>query len=449
MKKLSPIAYRSLFFKHVWRFIQRIASAAELAGPQVVAVSGGLDSMTLLWFAKTLHEQGKIGPVRAVFVDHNTRSGQKGDGELVEKFCRQENIPLTKLSVQGLSSLESNFEARARKVRRDLCLADLKSNELMWVGHHLDDSFEWNLMQRSRSTNPKSMLGIPVRNRKMIRPFMAVTRAQLTRLSKFEGIPYRDDPSNFDLRFDRNFVRHVIIPRIKERFPKYLKHYAHTANFASILLKVSVINRSVLGPAEIFAFEQGALQIGKYFPEVQVQELLHTYSHRDRGELITPIQRMLRAIENKKKGPFQFSGGIDAYYSHNLLMIYRRSMQNYDASIAKVLNSLSDAELHGMPLYSRAELQQAWNNLIKTPDALLNMPGLILVLESESTRKTLNCSVFDPLFPQVSAACKQRGLKFIPFLKCLDTWSIKSKKLPEKLRLLPLCNLSNLFSSQG
>jgi tRNA(Ile)-lysidine synthase len=446
MKKLSPIAYRSLFFKHVWRFIQNVSTPAELNRSHAVAVSGGLDSMTLLWFANSLYKQGKIGPVRALFVNHQTREGQKGDQALVEKFCQQENIPLKVLNVTGLSNLQSNFEARARKIRRDLCLAERNKGELLWVGHHLDDSYEWNFMQRNRSTNAKASIGIPVRNRCIIRPFLCATRAQIKHLSIFEAIPYQDDPTNFDLKHDRNFVRHKIIPHIKKRYPKYLKFYAHFANFSAFKLNVNIMGRSDY--SKIYAFEQGAVLTGRNFSDIQIQEILHTYSHADRGKLITPIEKMLRAIDNGKKGPFHFSGRMEAYYSYGLLMIYQQGMKNYDESIAKVLHSLSEKELLNMPTYKLVELKHSWQNLMTTSDAMLNMPGLVLVLESESVCKTMNTSVFDPLFPKVSEVCKARGLRFSSFQKCCEVWSQKSEKLPERLRLLPLANLSNLFTFQ-
>lgn len=445
MKKISPIAYRSLFFKHVWRFIQNVSTSQELRGTHAVAVSGGLDSMTLLWFVHTLHKQGKIGPVRAQFVNHHTRAGQKGDQKVVEQFCKQEGIPLTVLHVEGLSKLDSNFEARARRIRRDLCMKDLREHELLWVGHHLDDSFEWNFMQRHRTTNPKAMVGIPVRNRALIRPFSCVTRGQIKRLAKFEGIPYRDDPTNWDLKHDRNFVRHKIIPLLKERYPKYLKFYAHLANFSTMMLKTNLLTRS--GTSNIYVFEQGAVLIGKHFSEIQIQELIHTYSNTDRGEIITPIERMLRAIDNGKKGPFHFSGGMEAYHTPGMLVIYQQNMKNYDASIARTLSQLGTFDLMDITSYKRVELEHAWKNLLQTPDAMLNMPGLVLVLESDSICKTLNTSVYDPLFPEVSAVCKERGLRFMTYQKCLDTWLTKKEKLPERLRLLPLSHLSNLFAS--
>jgi tRNA(Ile)-lysidine synthase len=446
MKKISPIAYRALFFKHVWRFIGNVTSPRELSGNHAVAVSGGLDSMTLLWFVNSLHKQGKIGPVRALFVHHHTRPGQKEDGQLVKKFCEEEGIPFVMLHVEGLSKGDPNFESRARRMRKDLFIDALKKNECLWMGHHLDDSYEWNFMQRNRSTTPKSSLGIPVRNGPIVRPFLCVTRGQIKRLSKFEGIPYRDDPTNEDLHHDRNFIRKKIIPLIRQRYPKYLKFYSHFGNFSAMRLGISILGRS--GSTELFVFEEGAALVGKHFSEVQIQELLHTYSNADRGEIITPIERMLRAIANGKKGPFHFSGGMEAYHSHGLLMIYRQGMENYDESIAHSLSQLSLSTLSMMSSYKKIELEHAWRNLLHSPDALMNLPGLILVMESESICKTLNTSVFDPLFPRVSAVCKEKGLRFISFQKCLDVWMQKKEKLPERLRLVPLSNLSNLFASQ-
>ena len=402
--------------------------------------------MTLLWFANQLHLQNKIGPVRAIFIHHHTREGQTSDQLLVEKFCRQEKIPLTVLNAAGLAHVESNFEARARKVRRDLCIKELKHKELLWAGHHLDDSYEWNFMQRHRSNNAKATVGIPVRNRALIRPFLCVTKAQIKRLAKFEGIPSHEDPTNKNIKHDRNFIRNVIVPEIKKRYPKYLKFYASFANFSAMVLKVNIMHRA--GYAQIFAFEKGAILQGKVFSEIQIQEVIHSYSNADRGKIIAPIERMLRAIDNGKKGPFHFSGGMEASYSHGLLMIYRQSMKNHDASIAKTLSQLTDQQLREMPLYKRVELQHSWQNLLTQPDALQSMPCLILVLESDSICKTLNTSVYDARFPKVSEICKQRGLRFCSYQKCYEVWKTKSEKLPERLRLLPLHNLSNLFSSQ-
>ena len=265
MKKLSPIAYRSLFFKHVKRFLGNVASKKELSGPHTIAVSAGIDSMTMLWVANTLSKEGFLGPVRAVFVHHHTREGQDLDRDLIQKFCEDEGISFTQLDAEGLSGEIANFEARARLIRRELCIENLREGELLWAGHHLDDSFEWNLMQRHRSTNPRSTIGIPVRNQRIIRPFLCVSKAQIKRLATFEGIPSREDPTNSDIKYDRNYVRQLIVPLIKKRYPKYLKFYSHLANFSAMKLKVNVIGEKRAN--KLFVFEAGALVLGRQFSD--------------------------------------------------------------------------------------------------------------------------------------------------------------------------------------
>lgn len=445
MKKISPVAYRQLFFKHTLKFFEGVTTIPERDGSHVVAVSGGRDSMALLWFAHCLRIEGKIGPIRAVFVHHHTRDGQDEDLKLVEHFCLRENIPFSVLHAQGLIG-STNFEDRARKIRRTLLLGGLSQGELLWMGHHLNDSYEWAIMQRNRSSRIRTTLGIPVRNGRIIRPFLCVSRDQIKNVVEFEGIPFREDPTNLDLRFDRNFVRHMIVKNIAKRFPKYLKHYASISNMAAQNMNSNILSKSSL--TDVYSYEDGAVLIGQKFDLAQIQELMHAYSSADRGELVGPIGRMLDAIRNGKKGPFQFSGGLEAYHTHNLLSIYRKGMKNSDESIARVLGSLPVEALMDIANYKREELETSFRNFLKNPNAMCNMPGLVLVLEERNICKTLNCSVYDARFPEVSRVCQERGLQFITYTKCLERWKSRRQNLPEKLRLLPLHNLSHLFSSQ-
>lgn len=314
------------------------------------------------------------------------------------------------------------------------------------MGHHLDDSYEWAIMQRNRSSRVKTTLGIPVRNGRIVRPLLCVSRKQIERLASFEGIPFRDDPTNKDLRFDRNYIRHKVVANIRKRFPKYIKHYVNISNQASMNMNANVLAKSAL--IDVYSYEDGAVLIGQKFDVVQIQELMHSYSNTDRGELVGPIAKMLEAIRNGKKGPFQFSGGLEAYHTHQLLMIYRKGMKNSDESIARILSSLPNETLENLATYKREELLISFKNFLQTPHAMCDMPGLVLVMESGNISKTLNCSVFDSRFPEVSRVCQERGLRFTTYTKILERWQSRGKNLPERLRLLPLSNLTHLFSSQ-
>ena len=446
MNKLSPTSYRALFCKHVFQFLGNVANRQEMLNGHVIAVSGGVDSMVLLWFAQKLLEQGKIGPIRAVFVHHHTRPGQDHDGELVSEFCKKHDIPFQILHAQGLDGDSGNFESRARKIRRELLLSNLEKNECLWLGHHIDDSFEWSFMQRYRSSQPKSSIGIPVRNGKIIRPLLCVTKNQLLQLSRNEHIIFREDPTNTDTKYDRNFLRQELFPILKKRYPKYLKHYVTHANYLAALLNLSITNR--VAGNQISLYEHGAIIQGSQFSQYQVQEVLESLSKTNRGEITTQIQRMMKAIDNDKKGPFHFSGGTEAYHTHKLLMIYKQGMRNNDKTIAMVLNKITDEEILNMPTFNLKDLERAWENLTKTSDAMMNMPGLVLLCEPKNVAKTLNGSVYDSLFPSVSQVCKDRDFYFMTSLKCLEMWRRKKTKLPDQLRILPLWTLSNLFAFQ-
>lgn len=446
MNKLSPSSYRTLFFKHVFRFLGNVATPEELSHSHVIAVSGGVDSMVLLWFAHAMYQHHKIGPIRAVFVHHHTRRGQDHDGELVKEFCDQFHIPFQILHAENLNTEGGNFEGKARTARRDLLMKNLRKNECLWLGHHLDDSFEWSFMQRYRSSQPRSSLGIPVRNGKIIRPFLCVSKQQLLTLSRFEKIVFSEDPTNKDIHYDRNFLREKLFPIMKSRYPKYIKHYVNHANYMATILNLNITNR--VSGNQIHMYEHGALIQGSQFSQFQIQDILQSFSHTKRGEITHQIQRMFKAIDNGKKGPFHFSGGTEAYYTHNLLMIYQQKMRNNDRMIATVLKNIRAEELENLPTFTLKDLERTWANLTKSSDAMVSMPGLVLLCEPKNICKTLNASVHDSLFPAVSSVCKDRDYCFMTTLKCLEMWKRKKTKLPEKLRLLPLWTLSNLFPFQ-
>ena len=102
MKKLSGRSYQRLFIQHTFEFLKNISKCRELEESHCIAVSGGVDSMVLLWVAHQLHLQNKIGPIRSVFIHHHTRLGQDEEAKLVKNFCSENDIPFTILHAHGL-----------------------------------------------------------------------------------------------------------------------------------------------------------------------------------------------------------------------------------------------------------------------------------------------------------------------------------------------------------
>jgi tRNA(Ile)-lysidine synthase len=239
--------HSSLFFRHVQNFIHTQVGRNP-ARKVVVALSGGIDSRLLCEFAVWLLEQGDIAEVRAVSVHHHTRAGQDADMILCQRAAQLHDLEWTQLDRTGAMP-ESNIEEVLRRERFELLKANLRSGEELWLGQHIDDSWEWSQLQAARSSEVRSGLGIPMKNGPLLRPFMCVTRAQIQREAEKRTLVWREDPTNLAPRFARTFFRHKIHPAIKEQHPQFLKHYARRSQRLAQELGVALKKKSRLAPS--------------------------------------------------------------------------------------------------------------------------------------------------------------------------------------------------------
>jgi len=325
MKQLSSQEYQDLFLSHVETFLaDRIKNLSVL--DVVVSVSGGVDSMTLLYVAHRLYCQKKIRSVRAIYFHHQTRPGQDQESRLVKEMCDQWNIPFEQINLVGLRDL-SNFEFEARLKRKAALKLIKNKNEVIWQGHHLDDSFEWSLMQRFKSSNFASHKGIPFRSRDIHRPFLCVTKKQITKFAKFSHLKWMEDPTNLDIDIERNYLRHHLIPVIEKRYPKYLKHYAQSSQ--AELEKRPLTSLRLFEDG--FALELNELNYDGVIPYMQ------KISSQKRGKWSKTFFKMKKAIGEGKVGPFDFSGGVKAYVIGAHIIFYTFELRELDHFIVSYL----------------------------------------------------------------------------------------------------------------
>lgn len=198
-------------------------SLAELPGqPQkfAVAFSGGLDSTVLL---AALCRFSPRPHLRALHVDH----GLHPDSNAWERFCR---AAATALGV-GYASLRrpvqpvpgESLEAQARQVRYRALANLVAPGETLLTAHHADDQLETVMMRLLRGTGVKGLRGIaglqPFGSGYLARPLLGVTREEILAAAQAWGLEWIEDPSNRDSRFDRNYVRAELVPRITARWP--------------------------------------------------------------------------------------------------------------------------------------------------------------------------------------------------------------------------------------
>ncbi|HXW15009.1 MAG TPA: tRNA lysidine(34) synthetase TilS, partial [Terriglobia bacterium] len=181
------------------------------AGQRVgVAVSGGPDSVLLLHFMIELAREGGL-TLAAVHFNHRLRGTESdGDEALVRDLAASLQVEYLRSEADvGCVARErrGNLEAVARDLRYRyfFSLVDQGRLDLVATAHTANDQAETVLMRLLRGTGTRGLGGVyPVLDGKVIRPFLGITRDEVTREIAARGLPYRVDSSNFNLRLQRN-----------------------------------------------------------------------------------------------------------------------------------------------------------------------------------------------------------------------------------------------------
>ncbi|MDX1490557.1 MAG: tRNA lysidine(34) synthetase TilS [Pseudohongiellaceae bacterium] len=205
----------------------------------VIALSGGLDSCVLLHSIIALRDHAlreqQIFPftIEALHVNH----GLSPNAEAWERFCtrlsRSLGIPLQVVHVQIDASAGASLENLARIKRYEAFELSLGSEDCLLMGHHLDDQAETFALRALRGSGPKGLASIPRRrpigHAMILRPMLDIPRQQLSEFAVAEGLDWVEDESNERLDFDRNYLRHHVLPQIDARWPGFAANWARSA----------------------------------------------------------------------------------------------------------------------------------------------------------------------------------------------------------------------------
>ena len=182
----------------------------------VCAVSGGADSMALLWALYLLKEEWELELSAAHFNHHLRGEESDRDEAFVRDFCTGYSIPLHVGSAQVVAG-EKGLEAAAREARYAF-LQTLPGK--IATAHTADDNAETVLMHLIRGTGLKGLGGITPQRGNLIRPMLHVTRAEVEAFLEEYAVDYIHDSSNSTDAFLRNRLRHHVMPLLKAENPK-------------------------------------------------------------------------------------------------------------------------------------------------------------------------------------------------------------------------------------
>lgn len=296
-------------------------------GTMWIGVSGGPDSMMLAFALHWLKSKVSVPfELKAIFIDHGHRPKIDLEWDVVQSFLDTLCIPVIKVNLHLSSS--PNFEHVARQKRYEAFRGVLGPDDLLALGHHLDDSYEWHLMSLFKSlSNPR--MGIALKRGPFIRPLMCLSKRQILNICKEEKIVFINDPSNECLDYERNYVRNQLVPIIKRQYPNYLRNYVYQAN--SWANNESAKKKS----SDLFEFKDalGMLVLAKKdFKETTFQSstdikkilaIIKKLSVKERGSLAIEVQKCVLAQAKGKKGPHAFSGGVYCLMSRRSLRFFR------------------------------------------------------------------------------------------------------------------------------
>ena len=213
---------------------QLLARFQALPRPRgyLVALSGGGDSVALLALMTRLRNALGL-PLRAVHVDHGLHSGAEAARRFCQRLCADLAVPLEHVSLDLQPPPGASLEAAAREARYQALARVLEPEEMLLVAHHADDQAETVLLQLLRGAGVEGLAAMPeVRpwaGGWMARPLLGHTRSELRAWAKAQGLGWVQDPMNEDLRFDRNFLRHQVIPLLETRWPALAKTLSRSA----------------------------------------------------------------------------------------------------------------------------------------------------------------------------------------------------------------------------
>ena len=303
--------------------LETLAGAVEASGlveassDGVVMVSGGADSACMAAGLASV-----VGPekLHAVHVNYGLRPTADRDEQTARSLCAALRIDLhvERLGRGGLGP--GNLQAAARAARY-LAAERLRVRfGVSWIatGHTRSDVAETVVYRLAKSPGSRALLGLSPRSGRVIRPLLALSRAETRELANAAGLPFADDPTNEDPSFARNKVRAEVLPVLAELSPETERNIAETraelSEEAALLERVAfeALERAGAGPA---ATSLAANALRTWEPALQ-RIALRSLAERAAGRQVAlgraRAAEIARLAGHPEGGEVQLGGGVSA-----------------------------------------------------------------------------------------------------------------------------------------
>ena len=236
-----------------------------------VALSGGIDSLSLLVGLCRIAKEELLPPINAIHINHQLHPDADAWAHCCAETCRHLGVDLTTRVISVVDS-GNGPEAAARQARYEVFESLLMPGDVLLMGHHQDDQAETLMLRLLRGAGPRGLSAIPESRvcgqGILLRPLLHTPRSVIEAFAASESLLPITDSSNSDTRYDRNFIRHEVLPVLEQRWPHYRDRFARVIDrqrqaATSLLDRPLSLTRSVLGDPGIELNNRDASQFAQ------------------------------------------------------------------------------------------------------------------------------------------------------------------------------------------
>ncbi|MGI9199757.1 MAG: tRNA lysidine(34) synthetase TilS [Woeseiaceae bacterium] len=234
--------------------LHALSKDAEPPQRYVVAFSGGLDSTVLLHALASSAARHEVG-ILAVHIDHGLQADSDKWAEQCMRTAADFDVEFHQERVSVDLDSGKGQEAAARNARYAALEALMASGDWLLSAHHQEDQAETLLLNLLRGSGPAGLAGIAsiraFAGGWLARPLLSFSQSSLREYALAHELSWIDDPSNNDRAFDRNFLRHEVLPIIESRWPGAAQRLYRSSRIASdsavLLDELGAIDLAMMG----------------------------------------------------------------------------------------------------------------------------------------------------------------------------------------------------------
>lgn len=213
-------------------FVQQLHRLSP-SNPLWVAYSGGLDSHVLLHLLVRAQQRSPQLNLHAVHIDHGLSPHSAAWRVHCQQVCQELGVDCHVEQLDRSKLTGPSLEASARQARYEIFTKLLSNDGTLLTAHHRDDQAETVLLRLLRGAGSQGLAAIPEQRSlgkgELVRPLLTFTRAQLQQYAQEHQLRWIGDDSNSRTDFDRNYLRHEVMPLLQARWPAASTTLARTA----------------------------------------------------------------------------------------------------------------------------------------------------------------------------------------------------------------------------